>query len=120
MPAFLLNPMVILGLLLALSVAGNGVLYKLHTGDLQRIGSLKQANKDARADAKACSDAVKKVRLETEKRDRVVAEALKGAEARALAANQQANKTLQEAPIGGDLCAAALELNRRKLKERHP
>ena len=116
----LLNPMTILGVLLALSLIGNGVLYKIHTNDLQRIGGLKQATKEARADAQACSDGVKKLREAGVARDKHVAEALKVAEAKAHAADARADAILQERPINENLCDSALELNQRKLRERHP
>ena len=120
MPTFLLNPTTILGILLALSLMGNGVLYKIHTHDLEKIGGLKQAMQDARADAEACSAGVKALRAAAESRDRATAKALQAAEARARKADEQADKTLQARPTSEDVCASALELNREKLKERHP
>ena len=116
----LLRPTVILGILLALSLAGNVGLYKLHSWDLQKIGGLQQAAKDAVADAKACSEGVEKLRKEAAARDKRAAEALKGAETRAREADARADATLQERPSQPDPCAAARELNQRKLKERHP
>ena len=117
---FLLNPTTILGLLLALSLIGNGVLYKIHTHDLIKIGQLEQVAVDAKSAAKACSEGVEKLRKEGAARDKRVAEALKGAEARAREADARADATLQERPVSADICDSALELNQRKLKERHP
>ena len=117
---FLLNPTTILGLLLALSLVGNGVLYKIHTHDLQQIGGLKQATLEARADAQACSDGVKKLREAGLARDMHVAEALRVAEGKAHAADARADAILQERPVNDNACDSALELNQRKLKERHP
>ena len=117
---FLLNPTTILGLLLALSLVGNGVLYKIHTHDLQQIGGLKQATLEARADAQACSDGVKKLREAGLARDKHVAEALRVAEGKAHAADARADAILQERPVNDNACDSALELNQRKLKERHP
>ena len=115
-----LNPTTILGVLLALSLIGNGVLYKLHTHDLQQIGGLKQGIKDARADAQACSDGVKALRAAAEARDKTVTKALHEAEAKHRAADARADAILQERPVNADACDSALELNQRKLKERHP
>lgn len=119
MGALLLRPTVILGILLALSVAGNAALYKLHTHDLEKIGSLEQLAKDARADAKACSDGVKKLREAAAAREKETAKALKAAEAKAREADKRADATLQERPVDADTCDSALELNQRKAKERH-
>ncbi len=119
MPALLLRPTVILGILLALSLIGNGVLYKLHTRDLQQIGGLKQGIKEARADAVACSDGVKKLRTAMEARDKKVTLALRDAEAKARLADERADATLQERPGNANPCDAAMELHQRKLQERH-
>lgn len=118
MGALLLNPTVIVGILLALSLAGNGVLYKLHTNDLQQIGALKQAVKESRADAEACSEGVKKLRAAAAAREKTVVKALHEAEARARLANERSDHILQERPVSADVCDSALELNQRKLKER--
>lgn len=120
MPAFLLQPTVILGILLVLSLAGNGVLYRVHSADLQKIGGLTQATKEARADAVACSEGVRKLREAAAKHDKAVAEALRAAEVKARAADAKADVTLQERPLSGDACDSALALNQRKLKERNP
>ncbi len=116
--ALLARPTVILGVLLALSLAGNVGLYKLHTRDLQKIGGLKQETKDALATARACSKGVERLRAAAAERERRVAEALRDATARAREANERADRTLLERPAGADSCASALELNRRKIRER--
>ena len=116
----LLRPTVALGILLALSIAGNVIFYKLHSRDLTKIGQLQQAALDAKSAAKACSEGVERLRKEALARDKRAAEALKAAETRAREADARADATLQERPNQPDACAAARELNQRKLKERHP
>ena len=117
----LLRPTSLLAIALGLALLGMGFFYKLHTHDLQQIGALKAVAEDARADARACSEGVKHLQAAQAKRDKEVAALLKEAEAKAREAEKQADATLQTRPHHAeDLCASALELDKQKLKERHP
>lgn len=53
-----MNPTILLAILLAISVAGNGWQYHEHGKDLVRIGTTEQLAADTREAAKACSTSV--------------------------------------------------------------
>lgn len=117
--AMLLRPTVILGILLGLSVLANVGLWKLHARDLVRVGQVTAERNQAQSVAKQCSDGVAKLKAAADKKAREVAEDVKRANARALAAEKKVDTTLQERPaVPGDDCASALDLSRRKLRER--
>jgi len=53
-----MNPTILLAILLAISVAGNGWQYHEHGKDLIRIGTTEQLTADTKAAADACSASV--------------------------------------------------------------
>lgn len=114
----LLKPTVLLAMALGLSVLANIGLWNLHSRDLRKIGGLEAVNADALADAKACSEGIKKLREEAIKREKRITVILKSAEVKARQAEERADRTLQARPDGPDLCQAALHLSQKKLQER--
>lgn len=115
----LLKPTVILGLLLAVSVAGNVALWKMRDAALRQIGALSSEVGHAKGAAKRCSEGVANLRKAAEARAALVAVTTLRANELALAAEKRVDATLQERPsVPGDNCASALDLSKRKMHER--
>lgn len=70
--------MIILGILLALSVAGNAWQYHEHTADSIKFGTTKQLADDTKAAASACSAGVDRMEKAGTTRQRALDAALKG------------------------------------------
>lgn len=73
-----MSPMVILGILLAISVAGNAWQYHEHTKDAVKFGATKQLADDTTAAAVACSTGVDNLAKAGRTRQTELMAALKG------------------------------------------
>lgn len=82
----------ILGLLLALSAAGNAVLTKVWLGADRRATAVTEQRDTARAAATTCSDATEALRELADKRAEAGKAATAAAEARARTAEERANR----------------------------
>jgi len=115
----LARPTVILAILLALSAAGNFILFKARDRALALV-ALKEAELNhARSAGKACSDATRQLREDAATRAREVARAINAAREAARDAGRRADATLTARPANPqDVCASALDLSRQKVQER--
>lgn len=114
-----MRPTIILGLLLALSVGGNVLLFKMRDRALKQVGAVTAELVSARAAGKACSDATAELRKAADAQAKRARAAMLEADKLARAADRQADRTLQSAPtVPGDSCASLDALNRQKLRER--
>lgn len=114
------NPLMAgLGIALALSMAGNALLFHLRDAALERAATAETRLSAAAAAAKACSAGVAKVREEANRRQAAVEKQAKAAEGRARTWQQRAQATLQVRPAdASDSCASAEVLARSWLQER--
>lgn len=114
------NPLMAgLGIALALSLAGNALLFKLRDNALERASAAETRHAQATAAAKACSAGVARVRQEEAVRRAAVEKQAKAAETRARSAERRALATLQAQPsVPGNACASAEALARTWLQER--
>lgn len=117
----LMRPTVILGLLLALSVGANALLFKARDRALARVATVAAERDQARSAGQACSDATRRLRDEASERAREVARAALAAREAARLADARSDATLTSRPsVAGDACASALDLSRRKAAGRRP
>ncbi len=112
---------VVLGLLLATSAAGNaylGHLYLAKRDEAIKLAEQRDAAKDA---AKACSDGVNKLRTDQEAQHKAamaaIAAARKEAQKAYGAADAERNR---EQAVPGDACASAAVETREWLQRRRP
>jgi hypothetical protein len=131
--ALLANPLVILGLLLALSSGGNWILYKLWQGRVAEVGAVAAERDQAIAAGQTCTAATARLEAAAAEREAKLQAAIKAAAKRAKAAAVRADKTLTTPPkfkteaaaiasgvvLAPGTCASALDLSRGKLAERH-
>lgn len=114
-----MNPIMLLGAALALSMLGNALLWHSRDSALERAATAESAHARTVADAKACTDGVRAIRQAEERRRAEVEAKVKAAESRARSAERRAQVTMQARPaVPGDACASAVALSRQKLQER--
>jgi len=112
-----MNLVQIVGLLLAISIAGNAWQWHAHDKAVFAEASAKQLAADTRASAEACSSSVKELKLAGERRDESLAAAM-SAIAPAVARQQKAAlEVLAAKPRNSaDLCGSLLEYLRGQIK----
>ena len=114
-----LSPLAILGILLALSIAGNAALFKLRDAAIQDAATAQSAYQQAVASALQCSEGVKKLALATADREKRAKDAVRAAQGARAKADARALQTLQTPPsVPEDACKSAEVLNSAKLLER--
>lgn len=102
-----MSPMVILGILLAISVAGNVWQYHEHTVDSIRLGTTKQLADDTKAAAQACTQGVLDLDKAGKARQRRLEDALAAVAPKVAQEQQAAIAALQARPDDPkDLCGS--------------
>lgn len=102
-----MSPLAILGILLALSVAGNAWQYHEHTVDSVKFGTTKQLADDTKAAAQACSDGVDALQKQGAGTRTAIIAALQGESARIKGLQQDALTALAARPDNpADLCGS--------------
>ena len=110
----------ILGIALALSLAGNAGLGWLLKDAWQDAATAQSAYEQAKAAGVQCSEGVAKLAIAGAAREKAAKDALRAAQGARAAADARALQTLQVAPSKpDDLCASASELNASKLAARN-
>lgn len=113
-----MNPTIILGILLAISVAGNALLGKLYVVAREDLGRQEQATAEARAAGLACSAGVEKLATDAKARQKKAATAIAAARKSEAAAHTRALTILATAPTDADPCKAASALNASEITSR--
>lgn len=114
-----MNPTIILGVALAVSVAVNGLQFNTILGLREDAGKMEQQRDTANAAALACTRSVDDMREKASQQAKEAAKEVDEAEGRAKAAERRARANLS-APqaVPGDACASAHVETRRWLEER--
>lgn len=106
-----MNPLAILGVLLAVSLSGNAWLLHVNSGLHAENGAITQAQADTKQVAQACGASVNALATAAEQRHAATQEALQKIAPKLKALNSSVVQTLNAKPADpADLCKSALSL----------
>lgn len=109
-------PLIVLGVLLAVSVAGNAYLFRERTSIIEAKATAEQLNRDTAASAKTCSDGVERLSADTRRRQDGLKASLEAASGRIAALQAQAMIAGQARPDdSADLCGSLERFWRREM-----
>lgn len=113
-----MSPALVLGILLAISVAGNAWLFNMHSNDMVKIGTTEQLAADTKAAAESCGKSVDKLATDTVRRTDNIARMLGAESGRILDLQHQALEAARARPDNpNDLCGSLHRFLQAEIKK---